>query len=133
MINGNCECNAVRFEIDGAISDFSHCHCSQCRRLHGAAYATYAGVARSAFRYLSGGSVLKSYNSSADHERIFCGVCGSNIMVVLDDEPDEYYVAMGVVNGNPELPPGYHIYVASKAPWHEIGDDLPQYDADPPA
>jgi hypothetical protein len=54
MITGHCECGSVRFEVAGDIEDFSHCHCSQCRRLHGAAYATFAGVVRRHFHYLSG-------------------------------------------------------------------------------
>lgn len=37
MITGRCECGRVRYEVDGDITDFSHCHCSQCRRLHSAA------------------------------------------------------------------------------------------------
>lgn len=132
MISGNCECGRISYEIDGEISDFSHCHCSQCRRLHGAAYATFAGVSRQAFRYISGEDSLQHYNSSRSHDRVFCAECGSNIMVALDDEPDDYYVSMGSVNGDPALPPGYHIYVGSKAPWHEINDDLPKYEANPP-
>jgi hypothetical protein len=133
MISGNCECGRVSYEIDGSITDFSHCHCSQCRRLHGAAFATFAGVAKTEFRYVSGETDLKIYKSSADHDRVFCAECGSNILVALEAEPDDLYVCMGTVNGNPDLPPGYHIYAGSKAPWHEINDDLPQYDAEPPA
>jgi hypothetical protein len=133
MISGNCECKRISYEIDGDITDFSHCHCSQCRRLHGAAFATFAGVAKTEFRYVSGETDLKIYKSSADHDRVFCAECGSNILVALEAEPDDLYVSMGTVNGNPDLPPGYHIYAGSKAPWHEIIDDLPQYDAEPPA
>ena len=128
MITGHCECGRVSYEIDGDINDFSHCHCSQCRRLHGAAFATYAGVARQDFRYVSGEASLKTYASSASHDRVFCAECGSNIMVATDSEPNEFYISMGTVDGNPECPPAYHIYVGSKAPWHEIDDDLPKYD-----
>ena len=131
MIEGRCECGKVSFEADGAVSDFSHCHCSQCRRLHGAAYASYAGIARSGFRYRGGEAHLKTYASSEGHDRVFCENCGSNIMVILTSEPDDYYVAMGIVDGNPPLPPAYHIYVGSKAPWHNIADDLPSYDTEP--
>jgi len=130
MITGHCECGRVSYEIDGEISDYSHCHCSQCRRLHGAEYASFAGVSRTEFRYVSGESDLKIYKSSGDHDRVFCAECGSNIMVALTDEPDHFYVCMGSIDGNPALPPGYHIYVGSKAPWHEINDDLPKYEAD---
>jgi len=127
VITGHCECGSVKYQIDGEISDFSHCHCSQCRRLHGAAYASFAGVSRKDFSYLSGQSQLASYASSDTHDRVFCSRCGSSILVALDTEPDEYYVAMGTVNGNPKLPTGYHIFVGSKAPWHSINDGLEQH------
>ena len=131
MITGHCECGSVKFQIDGEVHDFSHCHCSQCRRLHGAAYASFAGVARKDFSYLSGESDLATYASSDTHDRVFCRRCGSNILVALDTEPDDYYVALGTVNGDPELPTGYHIFVGSKAPWHSINDGLEQHEEIP--
>lgn len=132
MIQGHCECRRVRFAVDSEINDFSHCHCSQCRRLHGAAYATFAGVDRDAFRYVSGEAEVRKYSSSSSHERVFCGHCGSNIMVSTDDEPGVIYLSMSTVEGNPPCPPGYHIFVGSKAPWHEILDDLPRYEEQSP-
>ncbi len=132
MIRGHCECKRVRYEVDGDINDFSHCHCSQCRRLHGAAFATFAGVSRDQFRYISGESDTSVYDSSDSHRRIFCSECGSNIMVALDQEPDALYLSMSAIEGDPPHPQGYHIYVGSKAPWHEISDDLEQYDTEPP-
>ena len=131
MIKGHCECRRVSFEVDGEIDDFSHCHCSQCRRLHGAAFATFAGVQRNQFRYVSGKADTKAYKSSGDHVRVFCAECGSNILVELSDEPDAYYVSMSTIEGDPPCPPGYHIFVGSKASWYEINDDLKQYDTFP--
>ena len=128
-MSGHCECRRVRFEIDGEINDFSHCHCSQCRRLHGAAFATFAGVARSDFHYVTGESDVTSYASSDTHQRVFCSICGSNVLVGLKSEPETYYVSMSMIDGDPPRPPAYHIFVGSKAPWHEITDDLPQHDA----
>ena len=128
MITGRCECKKIQYQVDGEIKDFSHCHCSQCRRLHGAAFASFAAVARDDFSYLTGESDLSSYASSESLTRIFCGNCGSNILVA---EPDTLYLAMGTIDGHPQCPPGYHIYVGSKAPWHQINDQLPQYDTEP--
>ena len=132
MLNGHCECKRVVYEVDDEISDFSHCHCSQCRRLHGAAYATFAGVNADKFRYLSGEDDLKTYASSSDLSRVFCGNCGSNILVSVNDNPDYLYLSMGAIEGNPPLPKAYHIFVGSKALWHEISDSLVQYDEDSP-
>lgn len=132
MIKGHCECRQISFEADSEITDYSHCHCSQCRRMHGAAFATFAGVKRDSFRYSSGEDVLTMYKSSGNHNRYFCKICGSNILVELTDFPDELYVSMSAIEGDPEKPEGYHIYVGSKAPWHEIQDDLKQYEEDSP-
>ena len=130
-LEGRCECKRVSFEIQQEIKYFSHCHCSQCRRSHGAAFASFIEVKRSCFEYSSGEDSIKSYTSSKYGQRIFCQNCGSNIMFIDDKDPDSYYVAMGSINGDPELPLTHHIHVHSKAPWHEITDDLKQHDQDP--
>ncbi|MFK8050945.1 MAG: GFA family protein [Halioglobus sp.] len=131
MIKGHCECGRISYTASGPIEDYSHCHCSQCRRLSGAAYASFAGVNKSEFSYLSGESDIQTYASSASHRRFFCGNCGSNVGVALDSEPDSIYLAMGSLDGALELPKGYHIYVNSKANWHTITDDLPQFSEEP--
>ena len=128
MQKGFCECRAITFNVSGNITDYSHCHCSQCRRLHGAAYATFAGFKLANLTFASGEDKLARYHSSATHERLFCSVCGSSIGVTLEDEPDMIYLAMSAIDGDPPRPPAYHIFVGSKAPWHEITDDAPQYD-----
>ncbi|NKB36456.1 MAG: GFA family protein [Gammaproteobacteria bacterium] len=128
MLTGHCECRKIQFQANSDINDFSHCHCSQCRRLHGAAFATFAGVSADKFEYLSGKSELSNYNSSAGSKRLFCRNCGSNIMVIVDSEPGVLYLAMSTIEGNPDRPPAYHAFATSKAPWHEINDDLPQHE-----
>ncbi len=133
MIKGRCECSSVQYEVDGEITDFSHCHCSQCRRLHGAAFASFGGVPRNKFRYVSGEPDLKTYASSETSDRVFCRKCGANILVDFKPEPDVLYITLGTVDGDPKCPPGYHQFVGSKAPWYEICDDLPRHDTWPDA
>ena len=128
MIKGRCECGRVQYEVDAEISDLSHCHCSQCRRLHGAAFATFACVPRDKFSYVSGESDLSVYASSEYSDRVFCRICGSSILADYRPDPDELYLTMGTVNGDPKYPQAYHEYVGSKAPWYEIGDELPRYE-----
>jgi hypothetical protein len=128
MIKGRCECDRVQFAVDGEIVDFSHCHCLQCRRLHGAAYATFAGVKRDLFSYSAGANEVKVYASSTRNDRVFCGNCGSTILVKPIDEPEFLYLSMSAIEGEPVLPQGYHAWVDSKAYWHEIADDLEKFE-----
>ncbi len=46
LIAGACLCGAVRYEINGQLRDAGNCHCSMCRKAHGAGFATYASIAR---------------------------------------------------------------------------------------
>ena len=130
MISGHCECGRISYTAKGPIEDFSHCHCSQCRRLSGAAYASYAGVEKSGFSFLSGESDVHIYASSPSHRRMFCGHCGSNIGVDMETESGARYLCMGSLDGTLELPKGYHIYVASKASWRTLDDGLEQFSED---
>jgi hypothetical protein len=131
MTQGRCLCGSVRYEIDGPFSTMLHCHCSMCRKHHGAAFATFVAAPLSGFRHTAGEASIARYESSPGFHRSFCKVCGS---VAPEGLP-----AMGLVvgpAGNLEgelgIEPQMHMFTGSKAPWYEITDDLPQYEAYPP-
>jgi len=121
----------VSFQVGAEITDFSHCHCSQCRRLHGAAFGSYGGVARQALQWLSGEDALSCYASSETTDRCFCSNCGSNLLVDFKPEPDTLYLTMGTLDGDPACPAGYHQFVGSRAPWFDIADKLPRFETWP--
>ena len=77
MVKGQCLCGAVSFEIQGALSAPTLCHCGMCRRHHGAPGA-YTSAPVSAYR-ISGEESLNWYGSSGDAERGFCRLCGSKL------------------------------------------------------
>ena len=77
MIQGTCLCGTLRYEIDGPLTSMMNCHCSMCRKQHGAAFATYAVAPASGFRWIAGEDQVVRYQSSAQGSRAFCGRCGS--------------------------------------------------------
>ncbi len=132
MITGRCECARVQYQVAGDVTDFSHCHCSICRRISGAAFVSWGGVARDAFSYVSGEDDVRRYSFSERADSIFCTTCGSTLLVDFKPEADMLYITMGTVDGDVDCPRGYHQFAGSKAPWYEISDDLPQHDGWPP-
>ncbi len=126
MVRGSCLCGGVRFEAD-AIELLSNCHCSMCRKVHGAAYGTFANVYKTGFRWVSGEDLVQSYQSSKHNTRPFCRVCGSNLPKARHDD-ETWVIPAGLLDDDPGVRPCLHMFTGSKAPWHEIDDDLPSFD-----
>jgi len=127
MIRGSCLCGSVRYEIKGSLGRVNHCHCSKCRKAHGAAFGTYARVKRTDFALLAGKDHIVSYRSSPGVLRTFCKSCGSTLQFITEAGPGSFALALGTLDEDPGIRPSYHIFVDSKAPWFEITDGLPQH------
>ena len=123
---GGCLCGNVRFSVEDAFRYALNCHCSQCRRSTGSAFKSFAGIERSKFRVEAGSDRLQIYGDP-DTPDARCGTCGSFLYSVVRDG-EWVHVNLGALHDPPSLRPTAHIYVGSKAPWHEITDDLPQHD-----
>ena len=128
-IRGGCLCASVRYEVRGALGRATNCRCSMCRKAHGAAFGTYAGVQDSDFVLLSGGDDIAAYRSSAQVTRTFCRRCGSTLQFISAKRPGSFSLALGTLDDDPGVRPALHIFVGSKAPWFDIADDLPQQQA----
>ena len=131
MLRGSCLCGGVRYEIRGIVSHVTHCHCSMCRKAHGAAFATYGRVQRADFVVVSGADDIVSYRSSPQVIRTFCKRCGSTLQFISDKRPDTLSLALGTLDDDPGVEASTHIFVGSKAPWFEITGGLPQHVARP--
>jgi hypothetical protein len=129
-IKGGCLCGRVRYEITGPLFDVDHCHCSMCRRQHGAAFSTYAAFNPGEFEWISGEDQVNVYETSAGAGWCFCSECGSSLAGT--EEGRITTVTLGTVEGDPGTKPESHIFVGSKAQWTEINDDLPQFEERPP-
>ena len=131
MVSGSCLCRAVRFEVHGPFGRASHCHCSMCRKAHGAPFGTYARVKKAGFKLVSGAGDIAAYASSPGTQRTFCRHCGSTLQFLSAKFRDDIDIALGVLDDDPGVRPDMHIFTGSKAPWFEITDDLPQHTAWP--
>ena len=132
MFGGSCLCGAVRYRVNGPVADVSHCHCSQCRKAHGAAFGSYSRVEDAAFQLLAGSDLIRAYTSSPGVSRTFCSRCGSTLQYISESHPGGFWLALGTVDDDPAVRPTLHLFVGSKAPWFEITDDLPQHQEWPP-
>ncbi len=125
---GRCLCGAVRFEIDEFLPGVSHCHCSMCRKFHGADYATYGSIQKSNFRWIKGEEMLKDYVAENGTTRQFCQHCGSSMTFTsAKGSGKEVEIALGTLDDDLPLKADAHIFVDYAANWSAITDDLPQF------
>ena len=125
-IRGSCLCGKISFVVSGPLSDPLNCHCTMCRKAHGAAFRTRASIRTADFAWLKGRALVKRYQSSPGEYRTFCSNCGSNLITEFEQNPDVLGLPLGVLDDDPGVRPERHVFVWSKAPWFEITDTLPQ-------
>lgn len=130
-IRGSCLCGKAKYEIDGPLGQVDHCHCTFCRKSHGAAFGSYADVDPKKFRWLGGTDTVARYQSSSHSARLFCRNCGSSLAAEIA-AGTMMAVTLGTIDGEPSMSRGFHMFVRSRASWYQINDDLPQYDEYPP-
>jgi hypothetical protein len=124
VLDGACECGAVRYQVADAFLCAANCHCSRCRAATGSAFKAFAGIEREKLELTDGADRLLVFGEEdLNHTR--CGVCGSLLFSVVRDGA-YVHVALGSLVDAPSIRPTEHIFVGSEAPWFEITDDLPQ-------
>lgn len=128
MTQGTCLCGTVRYEVAAPFTMMAHCHCSMCRKHHGAPFATFAAAPYDAFHWLAGEDELGSYRSSEQGVRSFCKTCAS-VAPLLMAEAGFAVCPAGNLLEDPEIRPQNHMFVGSQAPWYTIADSLPRHEA----
>ncbi|HYQ04837.1 MAG TPA: GFA family protein [Polyangiaceae bacterium] len=131
--SGSCLCGAVAYEFEGEPRIVVNCHCSKCRKATGSTVATWVLVPLDRFRWTRGEQLLKSFASSEGAQRSFCGTCGAVMGNLSNKRPTLMHLSAGTLDHAPALQVKFHLHVASKAPWHLITDELPQFADEPSA
>ncbi|MBD9518138.1 GFA family protein [Pseudomonas sp. PDM22] len=116
---GSCLCGSVRYAATTAPKAVSHCHCSQCRKSHGAAFASYGSVPRGDLRILAGAEGIRSYSSSVGTLRQFCSNCGSSLFwsTSQGEFSDWISIALGTLDSTFEPARQKHVHVSNRASW----------------
>lgn len=126
-LHGSCLCGTVKYEIQGDPMMVAYCHCSRCQKFTGAAAEPAMLVPADLVKVTAGQDNLTRFEPEGFVHREFCKTCGSSLFSHLTLPAGAVtVVTLGTIDGDPGVRPMMHIHVASKAPWDEIADDLPQ-------
>ncbi|MFW2438891.1 MAG: GFA family protein [Arenicellales bacterium] len=126
MVKGSCLCGAVEYEVELIADKVFNCHCSLCRKSHGAAFATQALVIAETLRFLKGEELLSEYQGRRG-VRAFCSSCGSKLMNYAPDKSQYLSVSLACVDSDVDVKPVADCFVGSKADWSAICNDIPSF------
>ena len=125
---GGCLCGNVEFSADLPSKWCAHCHCSMCRKSHGAGYVTWIGFDQGQVRFSRGEDQVTWHESSPGAQRGFCKQCGSSVFFRSERWAGELHIALGCIDGVVDRQPQANVFFDRHVDWMPVNGSLKQVD-----
>ncbi|MGH7843405.1 MAG: GFA family protein [Candidatus Binataceae bacterium] len=120
---GGCACGAIRYKLTAPPLIVHACHCRDCQRLSGSAFAINLWIERKFVE--AAGATPESFRlaggTGKPHQVFFCDKCGVYLWSVYHAVPGDFlFVRAGTLDKPSAIRPDVHIFTRSKLPWLEL-------------
>ena len=134
-ITGGCLCGDVQYEVEGEPFRTANCHCDDCRKATGSAYATNLFFKEEQIIIMQGAPTkfqhLADSNSTMTKE--FCGNCGSQIFGSGTNRPGTKNVKVGSIDDASFVTPDVNLYTAHALSCSHIDNEVDNFQGMPPS
>ena len=114
-LSGKCLCGNIKFSGDSEIVRTVNCHCSNCRAITGAAFATNMVVDKDAINITGTPKIFKhKADSGAEIETYFCPDCGSQLFGRNSARTNSLSIRAGVLDQTSLVKPSVNIFLDSR-------------------
>jgi hypothetical protein len=130
-LEGGCACGKLRYRMRSAPMFVHCCHCKDCQRQTGTAFALNALIETDRIDVLSGDPrpYAMPTDSGRPHTVFRCPDCGTTVWSEYGGLRMLRFVRVGTLDDPQALPPDVHIYVRSKLPWIALPEGIPAFEA----
>ncbi|GAA6166101.1 GFA family protein [Pelagimonas sp. KU-00592-HH] len=127
-LTGQCLCGAISFEADGEVPVMANCHCTDCRKATGSAYAALMFMKESDVK-ITGTTKTFQHNSDAGSlmTKHFCENCGSPMFTQNSNRPGMIGLRAGTINEQQEFTPKANVYTSSVMAATILDENLPAF------
>ncbi len=129
---GSCMCGAVRYQCKSEPVATVVCHCRDCQKHTGSAFATALFFLKNDIE-IEG--ALKSFDKSTDANntttRTFCGTCASHLTEFSTGYPDHIVVHGGTLDDPTRIKPDSQCWTPRTLHWTHDVSNLIGFEQDP--
>jgi hypothetical protein len=130
---GGCACGRIRYECSEQPIGQLICHCRDCQRASGSAFAAMLVVPSDRIKF--SGSELKYHSVRADSGRTirrgFCSECGSPVSVRF--APRVEFLQAASLDDPSKFRPSCEVWVSRAYPWHSLHAATQKFEQSPTA
>ena len=118
---GSCFCGAVRYRLTRAPMFINCCHCRDCQKQTGGAFAINGMIERSCVELMEGSvdpvRVTMPTESGRPHDIYRCPQCQTAVWSDYGRRGVMVFVRVATLDQAAEFEPDVHIFTRSKLPW----------------
>ena len=121
-LEGGCHCGALRYRVSAPPLMIYNCHCTNCQKIGGGAFAISATIPEPAFSFVSGAPKEVQWTSDAGNRRFgwYCGDCGSRIAHGQKPSIGVLSLRAGTLDNTGWVEPVGDIWTKSAQPWVRV-------------
>ncbi len=112
VLTGGCQCGAIRFRVEGKLTDASVCHCRMCQKAFGSFFAPLVNTKGATLTWTRG--TPKHFTSSNFVNRGFCANCGTPLTY---EAPDGVALSIAAFDHPEKIPPTVQFGIEGKLPY----------------
>ena len=132
-LSGGCACGSIRYECTEEPIVQLICHCRDCQRSSGSAFAAILMVASDKFRFLKHEPSYYEVIGGSGREilRGFCAKRGSPVSLHWPAVPTVQMIQAGSLDNPASFEPQTECWLGSAHPWHSINATTTKFDGRP--
>ena len=126
-MEGGCSCGEVRYSLNAPPMFVNCCHCTDCQKETGGAFAINALVEAANLPLLKGTPerIAMPTESGRPHDVYRCPTCKVAVWSDYGRRGYVFFLRVSTLDEPHAITPDAHIFTRSKVPWVDLGGDLP--------
>jgi len=132
LLSGGCACGDIRYECEADPVFMLNCHCRDCQKANGGAFAAILAVPEAAVQMRGEPRYYAVVGGSGNPvHRGFCQTCGSQVTIKIGRRPDVLGLQAGCLDDPSVYRPTKDLFTSSAQAWDYMDPNLKKDSQDP--